>query len=389
MIYAADFETTTDVDDCRVWAWCVCEVGHIETVHYGTDVAGFLEFCRVHGGTYYFHNLAFDGEFIINYLFSQGFAVADKLETKTFRTLISAMGKFYQMEVCFEKKGKKKAVTATFKDSLKKLPMSVSRIAKSFDLPMAKLEIDYDAERPVGHVLTEAERDYIRNDVQIVACALEQQFEKGLSRLTIGSDALNGYKSIIGSKWDDWFPKIHIEMDTMIRKAYRGGYTYADPRFQADSEHPKRIVGAGSVYDVNSLYPDVMYNRPLPIGLPLYFRGKYKPNPQYPLHIQFLTCHCKLKPNHLPTLQIKNNPFYSETEYVRDTEGAVELALTNVDLELLEGQYDVTVLSWNGGYMFEQMHGLFREYIDYWMGVKERSVGGLRQLAKLMLNSLY
>lgn len=389
MEYAADFETTTDINDCRVWAWCVCEIDNPDALSYGTDIATFLDFCKVHGGTYYFHNAAFDCEFIIWHLLTNGFEYSEKAKTKTFKTLISNMGKFYQMKVCFEKKGKNKALTCTFKDSLKKLPMKVSQIAKAFDLPISKLEIDYTEYRPIGHELTLQERDYIRNDVQIVARALHQQFGKGLDRLTIGSDALNGYKDIIGSKWDDWFPKIHLEMDAMIRKAYRGGYTYANPRFQADEEHEDRLQGYGAAFDVNSLYPDVMYNRPLPIGQPIYFHGEYKDNPQYPLYIQFLTCHCKLKPDHLPTLQIKNNPFYSETEYIHDTEGTVELALTNIDLEILMQQYDVTVFSYNGGYMFEQATGLFKDYIDYWMHIKETTTGGLRQLAKLMLNSLY
>lgn len=389
MDYAADFETTTDVNDCRVWAWCVCEIDNPDALEYGTDITSFMDFCKNRGGTYYFHNAAFDCEFIIHWMLSNGFVHSEKLRTKSFKTLISAMGKFYQMQVCFEKKGKKKAVTATFKDSLKKLPMKVAQIAKAFELPISKLSIDYDELRPVGHELTEEEKAYIRNDVQIVAQALHQQFGKGLDRLTIGSDALHGYQSIIGSKWDDWFPKIHIEMDAMIRKAYRGGYTYANPRYQADSCHEGRVNGAGSVYDVNSLYPDVMYHRPLPVGTPIYFKGRYKDNPQYPLYIQFLTCHCRLKPGRLPTLQIKHNPYFSETEYVTDTDGTVELALTNIDLGILMNQYDVTVFSYNGGYMFEQMTGLFHEYIDYWMHIKETTTGGMRQLAKLMLNSLY
>lgn len=389
MDYAADFETTTNADDCRVWAWCVCEIENPDAIEYGIDIESFMTFCKQHGGTYYFHNAGFDCEFILWYLLTNGYTYSEKARTKTYNTLISSMGKFYQMRVCFEKKGKKKAVAATFKDSLKKLPMKVSQIAKAFALPISKLEIDYDEYRPPGHELTREETEYIRNDVQIVAQALSQQFGKGLSHLTIGSDALNGYKDMIGSHWNDWFPKMTIEMDAMIRKAYRGGYTYANPRYQADENHEDRINGYGAAFDVNSLYPDVMYHRPLPISHPIYFKGEYQRNEQYPLYIQFLTCHCKLKPNHLPTLQIKNNPYYAETEYIRDTEGTVDLALTNVDLEILMTQYDVTVFSYNGGYMFEQATGLFNQYIDYWMHIKETTTGGMRQLAKLMLNSLY
>lgn len=389
MEYVADFETTTDIEDCRVWAWCICELNHPDNIAYGNNMRTFIDFCKENGGTYYFHNAGFDCEFIMWWLLNNGFTHSEKLKTKTFKTLISAMGKFYQMEICFEKKGKKKMKTAIFKDSLKKLPMKVSAVAKSFNLPISKLSIDYDEYRSIDHELTIEEKEYIKHDVQIVAYALQQQFGQGLTRLTIGSDALYNYQKLIGDKWDTYFPVIAVEMDAMIRKAYRGGWTYANPKYQADSNHPNRICGSGSVYDVNSLYPDVMYHKPLPVGEPVYFRGEYKHNEQYPLFIQFITCACKLKDKHLPTLQIKNNPFYSEREYIIDTEGTVELALTSVDMELLFQQYDVTVFSYNGGYMFEQMTGLFNEYIDYWSHIKETSTGGIRQIAKLMLNSLY
>lgn len=389
MQYVADFETTTNIEDCRVWAWAACEVENSDRIEFGNSVETFIEFCTNHSGTYYFHNAAFDCEFILSYLLNNGFEYADDLRTKTFNTLISNAGKFYQMKVCFEKKGKHKSKSCTFKDSLKKLPMRVEAVAKAFHLSISKLSIDYDEAREKGHELTQEELDYISNDVRIVAQALKTQFDKGLTKLTIGSDALTGFKETIGDKWFDLFPVLTLEMDEDIRKAYRGGYTYANPVFQADALHPDRINGAGSVYDVNSLYPDVMHNRPLPIGMPLYFEGKYSPNSEYPLYIQYLTCHCKLKPNHLPTLQIKHNPFYLETEYIEDTEGTVDLALTNIDLEILFEHYDVTVFSYNGGYMFEQTKGLFNKYIDYWMEIKEKSVGGMRTLAKLMLNSLY
>ena len=155
MIWSADFETTTDVNDCRVWAWCVCEVGNIDNMFYGNNIETFIEFMRINQGEYYFHNLAFDGEFIIHYLLNNGFTYSDNAQTNTFKTLISAMGKFYQIDICFKKQGKKKKQHAVLKDSLKKLPMKVSAIAKSFNLPISKLEIDYKQYRPIGHELTE------------------------------------------------------------------------------------------------------------------------------------------------------------------------------------------------------------------------------------------
>lgn len=391
MDYSADFETTTNVDDCRVWAWCVCEIENVENIWFGNSIDTFLDFCYKHGGTYYFHNAAFDCEFIISYLLKNGFkhSVDKTLKTKEFSTLINAQGKFFKMDICFLKRGKHKASKAEFKDSLKKLPMPVSAIAKAFNLPISKLEIDYTAYREPGHVLTQEEKDYIKNDVQIVAMALNTQFNEGLTKLTIASDAMGWYKNIVGKHWDNLFPTLDLGVDAMIRKSYRGGWTYAAPQFQATKDNPLLTHGAGSVYDVNSLYPDVMYNRPLPVGEPVWYEGEYTADEQYPLYIQFLTCAATIKKDHLPTLQIKNNPFYSEHEYITDTDGTVELALTSVDLELLFNQYDVTVFSYNGGYKFMQKQGLFKTYIDYWSEIKANSTGGKRRLAKLMLNSLY
>lgn len=392
MDYTADFETTTDPRDCRVWAWAVCTIDDANTVTMGNSIEGFLAFCASNSGSdFWFHNLAFDGEFILNHLLRNGWEHVETFSGgKQVKTLISNMGKFYQIELCFERQGKKKSTTVKLKDSLKKLTMSVDAVARAFKLPISKLEMDYEAYREPGHILTDDERAYIENDVKIMAMALHQDFQKGLTRLTTGADALANYKDILGKyNWNKLFPAMPVPMDTAIRKAYRGGWTYANPQFAADEKHPDRCVGPGSVYDKNSMYPSVMYSKPLPVGMPVYFRGEYQSDPHHPLYIQYLTCALKLKADHLPTLQVKGNPFYKETEYIAETDGYVDLALTNLDLDLLREHYEINVLAYNGGYKFRAMRGMFCEYIDFWMHIKETTEGGERLRAKLMLNSLY
>ena len=65
--WAADFETTTDVNDCRVWAWSACNVEDFNDFRYGNSIDSFIRFCAASKENYtcYFHNLRFDGEFIL------------------------------------------------------------------------------------------------------------------------------------------------------------------------------------------------------------------------------------------------------------------------------------------------------------------------------------
>lgn len=385
MLYTADFETTTDIQDCRVWATGICSIDDL-TFTYGNSIEYFIDFARVHiGSTFYFHNLKFDGEFIMCWLFSHGFKhITNRKEGRknTFTTLISDKGQFYSLEVFFEQKE-----TVKIYDSLKILPFSVDAIAKGFNLPISKLEIDYTAKRERGHILTPLEVGYLRNDVEIMARALQILFSQDLRQMTQGSNALYDYKRIVGKKnFTKWFPMPQYDWD--IRQSYKGGFTYCDPRRQGED------IGEGIVLDVNSLYPSVMYYKPLPYGEGIYFDGEYQVDKLYNLFTQMFTCQFELKPNHIPTLQIKNSGAFVPTEYLSSSDGEdVTLCLTSVDLELFMEHYNVYNIEYHGGWKFKSTTGLFTDYIDKWMEVKiESTLNGnkaMRTLAKLMLNALY
>lgn len=390
MLYTADFETTTDPTDCRVWAYGICEIGNPDNFTYGNDINDFMKWANEQGKTtVYFHNLKFDGEFILCWLFENGFKyIGDRrdLEKNTFTTLISDKGQFYSMEICFERKGKEKK-SLTIYDSLKILPFSVEAIAKGFNLPISKLEIDYNETREKGHILTKKEIDYLRNDVDIVARALNTLFEQGLNKMTQGSNALYDYKQTVGSKnFNKWFPIPDYDSD--IRQSYKGGFTYLNPKFK------ELDLTEGIVLDVNSLYPSVMYYQPLPYGEGIFFKGKYKADKIYNLYVQMFTCQFELKPGHIPTIQLKNNLSFIPTQYLESSDGEdVTLCLTNVDLELFMEHYNVFNIEYHSGWKFKSTIGLFKDYIDKWNKVKmESTLNGnkaMRTLAKLMLNALY
>ena len=382
--YVADFETTTDPADCRVWAYGLPDIDTATTlwdVEIGTSIERFCNRMAEENSICYFHNLKFDSAFILDYLFRQGYVHTDNQRPfkGQFTSLISSMGSFYSITVCW-----KNGSRTEFRDSLKKLPYSVSVIAKAFNLIEAKGELDYDLFRPVGHIATAAERSYIANDVLIVARALKTQFDSGMSKLTVGSDALNEFKNVVGTRmFDKLFPVLPEVMDLEIRAAYRGGWTYSDPRFRGYE------TGAGAVYDVNSLYPSVMYDRLLPYGEPIYAPGLPVADQDYPLFIVSVTFTAKLKPGHVPCIQVKGSSFFLATEYQTEILEPVTMSCTNVDLALWEEHYDLDILAYNGGWLFHGVTGLFTDYIDKWMAVKATNTGAMRALAKLMLNSLY
>ena len=155
--YEADLETLTDPSiegRVRCWAWGIVpiETPEYENVIVGTNFDDFMEFVSRQNSTVYFHNLKFDGYYVLDWLLNNGYqhiTDRDLYDDKTFKSLISDMGKFYSITVRWEN-----GFSTEFRDSLKKLPMAVRRIAKSFNLEMSKGDIDYETYRPPNHILT-------------------------------------------------------------------------------------------------------------------------------------------------------------------------------------------------------------------------------------------
>lgn len=393
--YVADFETTTDPDNCYVWSYAIREVSKFdsskETI-IGTNIDDFMLWCeQVGNDKVYFHNLKFDGQFIINWLFKNGYEHVEdphKRKSRSFTTLISDKGLYYSIEVVFYLKGKN-VNKIVFQDSLKLIPLSVDGIAKSFHLPISKLKLDYDCHNglPPGTPLTEHEKEYITNDVKIVAHAIDYFYSEGLDKMTIGSCALNEYKKLINkNNFKRYFPLPRYHDD--VKQSYRGGFTYLNPKFAG------KTVKNGVVLDVNSLYPSVMYYEYLPFGTPIFFKGKYETDELYPLYTQMFKCQFEIKKGKIPTIQIKHSGMFKVNEYLTSSNfEEVVLCLNSVDLELFFEQYDVYNVEYLSGWKFKCTKGLFTDYIEKWSNnkieAKKNGNHGLYLISKLFLNSLY
>lgn len=391
--FVADFETTTNPEDCRVWAYAICEVGNSDNVIVGTTIDDFMKWCRDQKENHVvlFHNLKFDGQFIMHWLFHNGFThTTDPYakDTNTFNTLISDKGLYYQIEVIFYKKGKNIS-KVVFQDSLKLIPLSVDAIAKSFKMEINKLKIDYSSHNdlPIGSPLTIEEEEYIKHDVQIVANAVDYFYSQGLNKMTIGSCALDEYKKLIKKRnFKRYYPTPKYHED--VKQSYRGGFTYLNPKFAG------KTIKNGVVLDVNSLYPSVMYYEYLPFGTPIHFKGEYKKDDIYPLYTQMFRCQFEIKKGKIPTIQDKFSGMFKQNEYLTSSGNeVVTLCLNSVDLKLFFEHYNVYNYEPISGWKFKSTKGLFTEYIDKWSNnkiqAKKDGNHGLYLISKLFLNSLY
>lgn len=427
--FVGDFETSVyeGQTDTEVWASGSCEL-FTENVSIFTSIEEqFAYYYSLKSDIIvYYHNLKFDGSFILDYLlikekYKQAFIidkdqnyhwVSDKdMPRHSLKYSISDMGQWYQI-VLHTKNGNR----IVFQDSLKLLPFSLKRIGESFKTKHKKLEIEYEGERHAFGKITDEEKRYLTNDLLVIKEALEIMHQEGHTKLTIGSCCLSEYKRIIKTNtnpnipgdWDEMFPNLYKQKlinfpektaGEYIHKSYKGGWTYVVP------EKTNRLFFGGVTADVNSLYPSVMSSESgnyYPIGLPHFWKGEIpdqalKDNRYYFMQIE---TEFYLKDGYLPFIQIKNDLLYKSTECLKTScvwdkeknwwyRNRVTLTLTMTDYELIKEHYDLVECKIISGCWFYSSIGIFDEYIEKYKQIKLTSKGALRELAKLFLNNLY
>lgn len=203
---------------------------------------------------FYFHNLGrFDGIFLLNYATQQ-----ENLDIEVlFRENI------YQKIVL---KDKTNGLSIEFRDTFLLLPLSLDKLAKTFTESENKTSFDFnysfdDFVRNPG-LLLELEK-YCLNDSIILRegflnyCNIMETHLKinPLQNLTISSLALKCFRT---HYYDDKETPVELtkeNTDAFIRKSYKGGVV----------DVYKPYIKEGFHYDINSLYPYVMYKYDMPI----------------------------------------------------------------------------------------------------------------------------
>lgn len=428
--FMADFETTVYAGQERtdVWASGICEL-YTEQASIQTSIDDFFSYIyRLKGNlVIYFHNLKFDGSFLLDYLLNQKYVLQalskddigeywlDKKDMRNghIKYAISDRGQWYNIVL---KQGYR---FIEFRDSTKLLPYSVDKLGKDFGTKHQKLEIEYEGYRKPGGNISLKEREYLKNDLFVVKEVLELMFDEGHNKLTIGSCCMTDFKKMFGKyRYDDYFPNLYdIKIDSdiaksqgdFILKSYKGGYCYLTP------EKAGKLLGKGVTLDVNSLYPYKMHSMSrerYPVGIGIFCKGELpKKIKDDPLVYYFIRIKCRFHVKHgfLPFIQIKNNCHYKSTEHLTtsdikedgkykdsyvDLDGSVkpaivDMVLTKDDYELFLDHYDTIGLQEIEYLYFNTDTGMFDDYVDQWAKVKQNNTGAKRGIAKLFSNNLY
>lgn len=420
----------------EVWSAASVELGKLSTedvfIQGSIDkwfdfVDSFTEDVR-----FYFHNLSFDGSYILDALLHKGYQqVGNKKGSlqvgKTFNLLVTETGRWFSL--AFKNKNN---ASVNIWNSLNLLPFSVKKIGKDFNTKYQKSTMNYYNIKSLSQC-TESDIEYIKNDVLILSEVLyEMVINQKLDKITIGSCCMEEYKKLlkqevskINSSFStekedavyrtffkdltkislDWESFGSIDGDDYIRGSYRGGWCYVNPRIK---ETYKKFINSygvieheGTVYDYNSMHPSMMLKYSFPVGRPTFWKGNYIPaeaEEDGKLYVIRLKTKFKLNGRHFPSIQLKNNPKFWSNEWLtssvstklgRVIDEQVELTLTQVDYELLKENYELTDTEILDGCYFDSVKGLFNAYINKWARIKETSTGARRQVAKLFMNNLY
>lgn len=185
--------------------------------------------------------------------------------------------------------------------------------------------------------------------------------------------------------------KTYKYLEEFIRESYYGGRTEVfTPRLS-----PKTVDGIKQImayhYDVNSLYPSVMYPNKFPVGEPRFFSGNsalgcWEDWCSDKLGLGFVKAHVYIPEQTIPPLPSKKGKLVFLTGHVRGTWTFIELlyAVEHCNVEIKEIEEVV---------YFEETYPVFHDFIGTFYALKEEGKrtgnGALTQFAKLIQNVAY
>lgn len=405
----------------------------------GNTLDEFMDFILQDGKNkiIYFHNLSFDGDFIIKWLFrnypknfkqdyqftTENYEVVNQVPKFNWFSFFKNGNKIYNIDWCVRKKIRDKVmkVKIQFRCSYNLMPSSIDSLGKSFKInKMDEEEINnlilkgyikeknefYDLGGNYVHqdeYLKNVFVSYIKRDVMIAKTAFLNYKETVEST----KDAINNkynkkdvhlqkilttaslvQKLVKNNIWNNKHLhnyikrglKIHsYEQYELMRKFYSGGFTQFNPLY-----HNKIFDKKGFSIDINSSYPWAM-TQPLPYGELLDEPPK---NSKNYLTYCVVKMSYKIKSKYINFICLKNK---TDKRVRYSMHGSGEFYFLLDEFEFYKKIYDIEITEIK--YLYARCFTFLKPFIDEYYHLKsEADANGqvaLKTTYKLLLNSLY
>ncbi len=263
-IYAFDVESHADAESMRLretGVWLYSFINEKSEMNdedcFGYDMDSFVERLREksavrkrnhHGKEnepinllIYIWNLSFEWSFLLPVLLRKGFSWSDGLEGENVYSSVSTKtaSSVWEARMRFGKDDGE----IVFRDLSKIFPGSLRKVAKSFNLPTQKGDIDYTINRRHGWVVTKEEKEYCWKDTRIIIDILlemekrdDPDFWKVVSaasyttRKAIKYSYPRSYRPI--EEYRKKYPELDEEETKFMRHSVAGGLTYCPDMWQ-------------------------------------------------------------------------------------------------------------------------------------------------------------
>ena len=301
----------------------------------------------------FIYNLSFEWSFLLPILLKQGFkfkADIDKDDEYVYNSISTkSVSSVWQVQIKF----KKNSGTLLLRDLAKLYGGGLGNVAKAFNLPTQKGEIDYRLNRLHGHVITQEEKSYCFKDTRIIIDILleeikrnDKDFFKAVSMASYSMLKLlkRGFPRSTKPyrKYRELYPELGEEENLFVRQALAGGICYATKRFQF-----KEVDAPVLHIDGHQMHPSQIYLKPHPYGEGEYFTGSPT---KFFKHINI--CHIKVSYDDVKIhsiIKLIGRDFADDVElYVYDFEiPTMRKCYVNLEIEFIDGYcYKSRFLPW-------------------------------------------
>ena len=228
----------------------------------------------------YIYNLSFEWSFILPRLLERGYTFKDNIDKEDEFVFNSISTKSCSSVWQVNLKSGKKYGTIILRDLSKIFGGGLGKVAKAFNLPTQKGEIDYRLNRLHNYTITQEEKEYCFNDTRIIIdILLEMNRKEDKDFWNSMSMASYSMRKLIKRGWPrktkpyleyrKEYPELAKEETDFLRKGVEGGITYAPDLYQY-----KLITDKICHIDAHQMHPSSGFLNLFPYGKGEFFIGE-------------------------------------------------------------------------------------------------------------------